>query len=159
MKLKIRALTAFTLVALTIGLFSLVQTASAFSNCQKVKGNVSAVNNGNGTASGVITQGGKLNGTTLVVFTSNGFAPTADPNAFTFTDDLTLTTDKGVLQTHNVTLVDLANGVVTVIARIDPNASTGEFAGATGVLYINEKTPDGTATFQGEITGEICFAN
>ncbi len=135
-----------------------LQSASAVSGCKKVKGNVSAVNNGNGTASGIITQGGELNGTTLVVLTS-AFTPTPDPNTFSFTDDLTLITKKGVLRTHNVTLVDLANGVVTVIARIDPNASTGDFAGATGVLYINGKTPDGGTTFQEEITGEICFAN
>jgi hypothetical protein len=27
------------------------------------------------------------------------------------------------------------------------------------VLYISGKTTDGGATFQAEITGEICFAN
>jgi len=49
--------------------------------------------------------------------------------------------------------------VATGIARIDPDASTGDFAGATGVLYINAKTTDGGATDQAEIAGEICFAN
>src|SRR5262249_3813251 len=141
MNAKITILATFAFVALTTGLFS-SPSVLAVSDCQKVKGNESAVNNGNGTASGVITQGGILNGTTQVVLTS-GFTPTPDPNTFSLTEDLTLTTDKGVLRTHNVTLADLANGVVTVIARIDPNASTGEFAGATGVLYINEKTTDG----------------
>jgi len=46
----------------------------------------------------------------------------------------------------------------SAVNRIDPNASTGDFAGATGVLYINGKTTDGGVTFQAEITGEICFA-
>lgn len=155
---KNRMLATFALVALTIGLFSSSQPVLAVSDCQQVKGNEGVVNNGNGTTSGIITQAGRLNGTTQTVFTS-AFTPTPAPNTFSFTDDLTLTTNKGVLQTHNVTLFDAANGVFSAIARIDPNTSTGDFAGATGVLYINGKTADGGATFQGEITGQICFAN
>ncbi|MBA3785930.1 MAG: hypothetical protein H0X15_10415, partial [Acidobacteria bacterium] len=49
--------------------------------CQKVKGNESGVDNGNGTTSGTITQGGRLNGTVQEVFTS-AITPTPDPNAF-----------------------------------------------------------------------------
>ena len=148
----------FALVALTIGLFSSAQSASAGGDCKKVKGNISVVNNGNGTTSGTITQGGRLNGATQAVFTSV-FTPTPDPNAFSFTDDLTLTTRRGVLKTHNVGIFDTATGLFSAINRIDLNAGTGEFAGATGVLYINGKTTDGGATFQAEISGEICFAD
>ncbi len=153
MKLKIRALTMSALVALTISLFSLAPSAVAVSDCKKVKGNLSG-----GGGSGTITQGGILNGTTQAIFTS-AFTPTPDPTTFSFTDDLTVTTDKGVLKTHNVAIFDVATGVFSAIDRIDPNASTGDFAGATGVLYINGKTPDGGATIRAEITGEICFAN
>ncbi len=153
MKLKIRILATFALVALTIGLFLLTQSASAVSDCHKVKGNLSG-----GGGSGTITQGGRLNGTTQAVFTSM-FAPTPDPTTFSFTDDLTITTDKGVLKTHNVVIFNVSAGLFGAIDRIDPNASTGDFAGAAGVLYINFKTTDGGATFQGEITGEICSAN
>ena len=157
MSFKNRMLATFALLALTLSLFSTSRSVLA-DRCREVQGNESVVNNGNGTTSGTITQGGKLNGTTQTVFTS-AFTPTPDPNTFSFTDDLTLTTNKGVLQTHNVTLFDAANGVFSAIARIDPNASTGAFAGATGVLYINGNTTDGGATFQGKIIGEICFAN
>ena len=158
MNFKIRTLATFTLVALTI-VFSSSQSASAGSICHVARGNLSIVNNGNGTTSGTITQGGRLNGTTQAVFTSM-FTPTPDPNTFSFTDDLTVTTyHNGVLQTHNVSLFDTANGVFSAIARIDPNTSAGNFAGATGVLYINGRTTDGGATFQAEITGEICSAN
>ena len=153
MKLKIRILATFALVALTIGLFPLAQSASAVSDCKKVKANLSG-----GGGSGTITQGGRLNGTTQAMFTS-AFTPTPDPNTFSFTDDLTVTTRKGVLKTHNVGIFDTATGLFSAINRIDPNASTGDFAGATGVLYINGKTSDGGATFQAEIAGEICFAN
>jgi hypothetical protein len=153
MKPTIRTLASFALVALAIGLFSLAQSAAAVSDCKKVEGNLSG-----GGGSGTITQGGILNGTTQAIFTS-AFTPTPDPNTFSFTDDLTITTDKGVLKTHNIAIFDVARGVFSAIDRIDPNASTGDFAGATGVLYINGKTPDGGATIQAEITGEICFAN
>ena len=127
-------------------------------DCQSVKATESVVNNGNGTTSGTITEGGKLNGMTQTVFTS-AFTPTPEPSTFSFTDDLTLTTNKGVLRTHNVTLFDAATGLFTAFARIDPNASTGVFAGATGVLYIAGKTADGGATFQGEVTGSMCVAD
>lgn len=158
MSFRNRMLATFAFVALTLGLLSSARPVSAVSDCQKVKGNESVVNNGNGTTTGTITQGGILNGTIQAVFTSD-FTPTPDPNTRFFTDDLTLTTNKGVLQTHNVTLFDVANGAFSAIARIDPNTSAGDFAGATGVLYLNGKTTDGGATFQGEITGEICSAN
>ncbi len=153
MKLKIRTLMTFVLVALTIGLFTLTQSTSAVSDCKKVKANLSG-----GGGSGTITQGGILNGTTQAVFTSM-FTATPDATTFSFTDDLTITTDKGVLKTHNVVIFDVARGVFTAIDRIDPNISTGSFAGATGVLYLNGRTPDGGATIQAEITGEICSAD
>ncbi len=158
MNVKIRILATFALVAFAISLFSSSQAASADSFCKKVRGNLSVVNNGNGTTSGTITQGGKLNGTTQAVFTSV-FTPTPDPNTFSFTDDLSITTNHGDLKTHNVGIFDGATGLFSAINRIDPNTSTGNFDGVTGVLYINGKTTDGGATFQAEITGEICFAN
>jgi hypothetical protein len=155
---RIRTLTSIALVALAVTLFSLAQSAAAVSDCKKAQGNLNVINNGNGTTSGTITQGGRLNGTTQASFTS-AFTPTPDPNTFSFTDDLALTTHRGVLKTHNVGIYNVATGLFSAINRIDPATSTGDFAGATGVLYINGKTTDGGATFQGDITGEICFAN
>ncbi len=155
---KIRTLATTALAVLTIVLFASAQTVSAAAVCQKVKGNINLVNNGNGTFSGTITQGGQLNGTVQAVFTSV-FTPTPDPTTFSFTDTLSLTTNKGSLSTRNIGIFDVAAGLFGAIDRIDPNAGTGDFAGATGVLYLNGKTTDGGATFQAEITGEICFAN
>lgn len=144
----------FALVALTIGLFTQTQSTSAGGICHNVKGSLSG-----GNGSGAITQGGILNGTTQAVFTSM-FTPTPDATTFSFTDDLTITTyHYGVLKTHNIAIFDTARGVFSAIDRIDPNTSTGSFAGATGVLYINGRTPNGGMTIQAEITGEICFAN
>jgi hypothetical protein len=60
-----------------------------------------------------------------------------------------------------VFLYDLGTGLFTVLAHIDPKLSTGRFAAATGVLYINGKTV-GTAApikYPSNLSGEICFAN
>jgi len=150
MKLR-TTLTTLTLFVLTVGLSSLPSSTSAVGNCKKAHGNLSG-----GSGAGTISHGGILNGTTQAVFTS-AFTPTPNPTTFSFTDDLTVTTDKGVLKTHNVAIFDLALGVFTAIDRIDPNASTGDFAGATGVLYITGNTPDGGATIEAEISGDICL--
>lgn len=148
-----KKITTIAVVALTIGLFALTQSTSAASDCQTVKGNLTG---GGGT--GTITQGGRLNGTTQAMFTSM-FAVTPDATTFSFTDDLTVTTERGVLKTHNVGIFNVARGVFSAINRIDSTASTGSFAGANGVLYVNGSTPDGGATIQAQITGEICQEN
>jgi hypothetical protein len=79
-------------------------------------------------------------------------------NTVSFTGDTTLTTNRGVLKTHNVFLLDFVSGVGTALLRIDPNTSTGIFTGATGVPFVNVKTPD-PVTGVGDISGEICFAS
>jgi len=82
-----------------------------------------------------MNQGGRLNGTTRR-FSPVPLLRRPTRTPFPFTDDLTITTNKGVLKTHNVGIFD-CDGIVRAIDRIDPNSSTGDFAGATGVLYIN----------------------
>lgn len=158
MKLRYRTVSLIAFVTITLCSLAAAQSASVAGNCIKAHGSLSVVNNGNGTTSGIITQGGKLNGTTQAIFTSL-FTLTPDPNTFSFTDDLSITTRKGVLRTHNIGIYDLANGLFSAINRIDPNNSTGNFAGATGVLYVNGSTNDGGATFHGEITGDVCSAD
>ena len=159
MNFKNIKLVTFTLIALSLVVFASSSSVLAFSDCQKVKGIENGSLNPDGSgASGTITQGGKLNGSSQVVLTT-GFAPTGDPFTFSFTDDLTLTTKDGILRTHNVSLFDTANGLSTAIARIDPNSSEGAFAGATGVLYLNAKVINAMGGFQAEITGELCYAN
>ena len=152
-----KTLAKFASLMLTLGMVASAHPVLAAGDCTKVRGTESVVNNGDGTLSGTLTHGGRLNGTTHVVVTS-AFTPTPDPNTFSFTDDFTLTTRKGVLVSHNVTLLDMANGLVTAIGQIDSSASTGEFAGASGVVFINGTTEDGGATIQTRLTGEVCFA-
>jgi hypothetical protein len=151
---------ALVAVVLTLCLFSSGQTTSALSArniCRNVKGRLSEVSNANGTT-GRITRGGILNGTTQLVYTS-GVLPTPHPTTISYTTDFTVTTNRGVLKTHNAGIFELETGSFTEIARIDPNASSGTFAGATGVLFTSGKTADGGATFESRITGEICLAH
>jgi hypothetical protein len=155
-----RKLMTLVAVVLTIGLVFLEQSATAQSanNCMKVKARLIDVSSGGNTVTGTITNGGILNGTSETVF-SSVFLPTPDPNTVSFTaDDYTLTTNRGVLKAHNVYIFDFARGLATALYRIDPNTSTGVFAGATGVLYVNGKSID-VGTVQADITGEICFAD
>jgi hypothetical protein len=159
MNFKNIKLAAFTLIALSLAAFASSTTVWAASSCQKVKAIENGKLNPDGSgASGTIVQGGRLNGTSQVVL-ATGFAPTADPFTFSFTDNFTLTTSEGVLRTHNVSLFDTANGVSTAVARIDPNSSEGIFAGATGVLFLNGMVTDSVGGFLATITGEIRYTS
>lgn len=152
--LGLRKRATLALVALTIGLFVLAQPVAA-DNCTRVKGNLFVAANADGTTSGATTQAGKLNGVTHAVFTS--ITPSADdPATLLYTSDFSITTNKGVLKAHNVGSFITTLGVFHETTQIDPDASTGRFAGATGVLSISGTTADGGATFQATITGNIC---
>lgn len=154
---NLRFFTFFVATAIALTLSS-SSSAMAFSNCHKVKGTEVAAFTSPTTVEGTVTRGGILNGTTLSVLTS-AFMPTPDPNVFSFTIQKTFTTDKGVLQTYSPHLLDYTTGVGTAYARIDPNASTGIFAGATGLLYFNFQQNNDGVTSTSQISGEICFAD
>jgi hypothetical protein len=58
-----------------------------------------------------------------------------------------------------VNLLDKATGLLTVMALINPSASTGRFAGATGVLYMNGKAVSfAPFTVASELAEQICYA-
>lgn len=157
MNAKTRKLMTLVAVVLILCLFPATQSTATVNECRRVKGSLSDVSNPTGTT-GTITNGGILNGTTQLVFTSGVFS-TPDPNTFSYTDDFTITTNQGQLKTSNVGIFDAGTGLFSEIGRINPNTSTGRFAGATGVLFTSGKTTDGGATFQSRITGEICLAH
>ena len=127
------------------------------SNCRQVKGKLMDLSTLNGVV-GTLTNGGTLNGT-YELLNHAGPLSTPDPNTISYTLDFVLTTNQGQLKSSDVGIFDFETGVFSEIARINPSTSTGRFAGATGVLFTSGKTTDGGATFQSEITGEICFAN
>ena len=156
---RIRIILTLTTVVLALGCFTFEQSTPAQSEssyCKQVKGNL-IVEFGPGTASGAITNGSFLNGTVETVFTPGSVAATADPTSVTFTGDSAITTDKGVITTHDLYLFDFATELGSGMLRIDPAASTGDFAGATGIIYlnINAGDPPGHA----RLGGRICFAS
>ena len=157
---RLRFFASFVAVslALVLVLLSSSRSAMAVSGCHKVKGTEIAAFTSPTTVEGTVTQGGILNGSTLAVLTSAPL-PTPDPNIFSFTIAKSFVTDKGMLQTYSPHILEVTTGVGTAFARIDPNASSGIFAGATGILYINfYRNADGV-TSTSEVSGEICFAN
>jgi hypothetical protein len=145
---------------LALGLLCLEQPASAQSNCKEAKGNLDEVFllGGNST-SGTLSNAGWLNGTTLVVFT--GAASNPLPSIVVFAGQFTITTGQGQLKASNVYLLDVATLQGNVLGNIDPNGSTGIFAGATGTLFLNTtkvNVAGNPQTFHSEVNGQVCFA-
>lgn len=154
--------TKFTLGAAlwTAGFLSLQQPAFADGQCQEIRASLSEVYNGGAGTSGTITNGGFLNGTTTTVFPP-AYVVTPDPNIVAYTGEMTITTSLGILRINNVYLYSFATGQGTVLGRINPNAGTGRFAGATGVVFFNMRKTIGTSvpfTYLQDIAAEICFA-
>jgi hypothetical protein len=149
-----------TVLALSLCISSSTQSALAQSNCKEAKGILDEVFfiGGNST-SGTLSNGGWLNGTTLVVFTGAPSFPL--PNVAVFAGQFTITTDHGQLKTSNAYLLDVAAQKGTVLGNIDPDGSTGIFAGATGTIFLNYTTINlagNPQTFQSEVHGQVCFA-
>ena len=155
MTTKIEKLTA---VALTIIVLLSVgrQTLSQSPNCKSVKGEVS-VTFGPDSALGVITNGGVLNGTLASTFDAGSVIFTADPTTVSFTGSGLITTLQGTIATRDVFIYDFAILRATAMSRIDPAASTGIFAGATGVIYTNDRSGTPTSA-ESDLSGRICYA-
>ena len=153
-------------VVLTCGLFPLQQSASAqspLSACKKLKGRgVQVFDPATGVVSGPVTNAGILNGTLEdVIDFDAGFILTPDPTVVAYRTDLTITTIHGQLKASAVTTQSILTGVGSEWGNINPNTSTGKFAGATGIIVFTFK-PIGdpsTGPYDAEISGEICFAN
>jgi hypothetical protein len=132
-------------------------SATAQSNCKDVKGQV--IQTFNGTAfSGPVTNAGDLTGSAITVFFGPAF-PTNDPTTFSFTQDVTITSDLGQLKVRFVNVYDNATGLTANLGRIDPAASTGRFTGATGYVFLNGRTTSFSPfTVELELGGKICYA-
>ena len=156
--MKVRKLATIPTV-LGVALFTIAESALAQGNCHEAKGQLAFVfDAAANTATGEITRGGWLNGTTLEVF-HGAAVPTPHPTTVSFTSDFTVTTVHGQLKLSNVTIFNFVTGNAAVLGHIDPAASTGKFAGATGVLYVAGKTLSFDPFIPvGEISGEVCFA-
>jgi hypothetical protein len=134
-------------------------SAVAQGKCRQARGQFAGVFDPSTNATtGEITRGGWLDGTTLEVF--HGAAlPTPHPTTVSFTGDFTVATIHGRLKVGNVITFNVVTGNAAVLGHIDPAASTGRFAGATGVLYVAGRTLSFDPFIPaGEISGEVCFA-
>ena len=87
-------------------------------------------------------------------------APPVEPLTLSYTGALEIVTEDGTLTTRSVGVFEFAPfGVGTQYDRVI--GGTGEFEGATGVLYLNYVAGDFVAggnetVFTNQVTGEIC---
>ena len=157
---------------LSFGLFTLDESALAQEergiaqsqdfNCYTIKAEAHDTWPGAGNVStGVITHSGLLNGTTQYVYDTDAFL-TPDRNMVTFGAELTLTTNHGVIKARVLDLFNVATGIWTSIATIDPNTSSGRFAGAIGTLWYPNGTTinldNGAQVYPSDVTGQICLS-
>jgi hypothetical protein len=149
------------IVLVALGLVVLQQASSAESekHCKDARGNfVEAFNAGANT--GTLSDGGWLDGTALAVFNSASFT-TPVPTEFTFTSTFALTTDHGQLNGSRIYLFDVVTGQGFAMVKVDPTASTGVFAGATGTLFFDliKSTTIATGPYHEKVRAQICFAD
>jgi hypothetical protein len=71
--------------------------------------------------------------------------PTADLNKIFYSSAVTLTTAHGQLKGKGLVLFDVITGIGTSVSEFDGSTSTGLFAGATGVLFVNTFRADTVA--------------
>ena len=137
-------------------------TQSVRSNCKKISGNgIQVFDPVTGVVSGPVTNAGILDGALEdVINFGAGFAVTPDPNVFTYTTALTITTGQGQLKLYPVTTQSVVTGSGNEFGEIDSNASTGKFAGAKGTFWLLFK-PIGDPSvgpYEAELRVDICFA-
>ena len=148
---------------MAVGLVLLGQGASANGNhdkCTDARGKLVEFWGGGSESRGRLSMGGWLDGATLAAFNSDGF-PTPVPTALTYTAAFTLATRHGQLKGTRLFMTDGGTGWSLDMTNIDPDASTGIFAGATGVVYVNQTVSNAApppTTYMSEVRAVICFA-
>jgi len=166
MNVNTRIVIALLSMMLVLGLFlkpsAAAQSANGPNNCKKIKARgVQIFDPLTGVISGPVTNSGILNGNLQdVIDFGAGFVFTADPSVVSYTTSLTITTNQGELKAHPVTTQSIVTGAGAEWGQIDPNTSTGRFAGATGIISTIFKAvgDPSVGPYEAEITADICFA-
>jgi hypothetical protein len=132
------------------------------SNCKTIRANgVQVFDPATGVVSGPVTNSGLLDGNLEdVIDFGAGFIFTPDPTVVAYTTALTITTNHGQLKASPVTIQSVLTGSGSEWGQIDPDTSTGGFAGATGTISVVFK-PVGDPSvgpYEAEINADICFA-
>lgn len=140
-----------------------VPAQSANSKCKKLEGiRIDVFDPAAGIVFGTITRGGILNGKTADALNfAAGVAVTPDPNVVAYLSDTTITTRRGQLKVSLVTTFNFVTGDFTQFGNINPDTSTGRFAGATGVIFFPGITigdDPAIGPYRSVIVGEICLA-
>jgi hypothetical protein len=135
--------------------------SSEQSNCRHTEGKLIEVYDPEKkTAFGKLRNSGWLDGTTATV-DSSAAVPTPDASKVSFSSAVTFTTAHGQLKGKALFLFDVITGLGTGMTDIDGSASTGIFAGATGVLFVNTFRADTVAQgpYYSVAYARVCFAH
>lgn len=109
--------------------------------------------------SGRITGNHGLRGTTFFIGDSANEPPATAPNppaTLSYSGTLEITTPKGTLTLRDTGIFDQAAGLFSSFDVVETVASTGQFAGVTGKLFIGGEVVGGRFVTR-VITGELCF--
>jgi hypothetical protein len=135
------------------------------SNCKLLKGTeIDLFDPVTNISKGVITESGYLDGVTLWSFppqVPGGFIFTPDPNVVSYLSDLTITTNNGVVKTRTINTQNISTPGYAAWGYIDGAASTGRFAGASGLIFFSSFVPPPDfylGPYTNTITGQVCFA-
>jgi len=166
MNTKTRIAIALLSMMLVPGLFlhrsTSAQSANGPNNCKKIKAHgVQTFDPATGVISGPVTNSGILDGSLQdIINFGAGFLFTPDPTVVAYTTNLTITTNQGELKASPVTTQSIITGSGAEWGQIDPNTSTGRFAGATGIISVVFKAvgDPSVGPYEAEITADICFA-
>jgi len=107
---------------------------------------------------GVIAGNHGLKGATFFTGDSMAAGPATAPNpewTISYSGSLVVSTPRGALTIRDNGLFDQLTGLFSSFAVVDPLNSSGDYAGATGTLFIGGKFVDGQFVTT-MIEGELC---
>ena len=162
-KLSTAAILVAGILIMAAGTLMFSSHAEAHSGCHKINTTLSSVvdfttfSTEGKIKSGILKGRTKLIGDAMSLMPINSaISPPIEPQTFSYTGDLQITTRKGTLTTRSIGVFESTpQGLGTQFDRVV--SGTGVFAGATGFLFANYKAGDAGDTFTSTLTGEVCL--
>jgi len=161
-KIKIGMISLIVVGLVVFGGISLSSRAAAKGQCHQINTTQTTVADfANFTTTGEI-KSGFLKGTTeftgdpsALIQISGTSSPPVEPQTFSYTGDLEITTAKGTLTTRSVGVFEgVPFGRGSQFDRVI--ASAGLYEGAEGFLYFNFVADDTGGAFTSTVSGEVC---
>ena len=157
-------LSGLLIVILVVANFTLIfpGQVEAKGQCHKINTTITSVANFTDFTTVGEVKSGFLKGTSMfagdpasLTPITSASSPPLEPNTFSYTGDLTITTKDGTLTTRGVGLFEAVPfGIGTQFDHVI--GGTGLFEGASGILLFSFEADETGAAFTSAMTGEIC---